>query len=129
MKRFVMTISILALVAGAALFPNQIVAQFRGMSPLEAMKTIVTFVLHVAVATIAAYVMYTLPEILGPTIKMLKNKSARIQTGRQIDMQKTKTPRLNTDQMLRLYIAQQMNKGSRRESTPPASNDDIHLQF
>lgn len=126
MRRFVLTVVILALIAGVMLFPDQVLAQFRGMTPLDAMKTIVTFILHVAVGTIAAYVAYTLPEIVSPWLKALKRNS-KGKKHNSTDFQKVqKTPKMNTDALFRAYMLQQM---SSKKTVEPARNDEVRIDL
>lgn len=67
-------LSFLALVgvAGAAIFWQDLAAYFMGMSPLEALKTIVTYLLHLAVGTVAAVVVFGLPKIVQPWMRYFK---------------------------------------------------------
>ena len=62
------------LLIGAALFYDQIWAVFSGMSVMESMKFIATFILHVTVGTICAYVLFGLPEIIKPWVRLLRQK-------------------------------------------------------
>lgn len=70
---------------GGLVFHDQVAGLFAGMTPLEALETIVTFVLHVAVTTIAAYVAYTLPEIAKPWVKTFRWKRRAERRGRHGD--------------------------------------------
>ena len=127
-KKSVMILAMIGLVIGAVFFGDQVAGVFRGMSVLEAMKFIVTFILHVVVVTIASWALYTLPEILGPVTKLLKGHR-RGQRNKRTEAPKVKTPRLSTDQMLRLYMMEQMNKGNRHDNAPTSVQDDIHLNY
>jgi hypothetical protein len=62
------------LLIGAALFYDQIWAVFSGMSVMESMKFIVTFILQVTVGTICAYVLFGLPKIIQPWMRLLRQK-------------------------------------------------------
>ena len=115
----------LALTAGVALFWQDVLAVFRGMTVLESMKFIVTFILHVAAGTIAAYVLYTLPEIVNPWLRALK-KSRR--NGHRKTAVKIPAPRMTTDQLLRAYIMAQMQKRSTK-SEPVMPGEDIRIEF
>lgn len=127
MRRFVLTVVILALIAGVMLFPDQVLAQFRGMTPLKAMKTIVTFILHVAVGTILAYAAYTLPEIVSPWLKALKRR-LNGKKYKSTDFQKVqKTPRMSTDALMRAYMLQQMSGKSKPVDSAP--RDDTRIDF
>lgn len=73
MKNFMIFLSVVLMIA-VALFWRQVWGIFAGMSVLEAMNTIVTFILHVAVATIAAYAVMLIPEYVLPWLKALRWK-------------------------------------------------------
>ena len=49
---------------------------------LESLKQIVTFILHVAVATIAAYAAMTLPEFIKPWMRAFKVRQRQMRRGR-----------------------------------------------
>jgi len=74
MKKEYLLIFLAIALIGGILSWEPILAYFGGMSPMEAMQTIWTFVLRVTVGTILAYAAYTLPEIVKPWLKMLKEK-------------------------------------------------------
>jgi len=129
-KKGVLILSVIALVVGAVFFGDQVLSTFRGMSPLEAMKFIVTFILHITAGTIAAYMLYNLPEIFGPFVKLLKGGSSKRQMGRRTEAPKVqKTPRWSTDQMMRMFIDRELTKGSGRKTPPTAPQDDTQLRF
>ena len=133
MKQPFLILLVMVLVVGAALFYDQVLAIFHGMSALEAMRTILTFVLHVAVVTIASYVAFTLPEIFKPWLQMLRWKrraSKRVPHPQSHRHTPERQKALTADQLLRLYMMQSLTK-SRRPGppAPPPSQDDIHLNF
>jgi hypothetical protein len=72
-KKIMIALGFIVLI-GAALFYDQIWAVFSGMSVMESMKFIVTFILHVTVGTICAYVLFGLPEIIKPWVRLLRQK-------------------------------------------------------
>ena len=126
-----MILSIVVLVIGAVFFHDQVLAIFHGMTALEAMQTILTFVLHVVVVTILSYVAFTLPKIFKPWLQALRWKrhdARRNRLPRNQQAHSPKGPRLTTDQLLRLYMMQSMNK-PRRDVPTSQSQDDIHLDF
>ena len=128
MNKHILIIITFVLGIGAVLFADQVLAIFHGMSPLEAMRTIWTFVLHVAVTTILGYVVVGLPAIAKPWLRMFRQK--RKATHRSMDVQKTATqraPRINKDQVL-LWLASQMTKGKATTETRQPS-DDIQIKL
>lgn len=131
MKKAFLILSGIALLIGVVFFYDQVLAIFKGMTVLEAMKFIVTFVLHVVVVTICMYTLYTLPEIVGPWLKTLRWKrraARRNRSGQKV--YKQHSPKLNTDQVLRAYAMQQLLPKQRRsEPTASQSQDDIRIEF
>ena len=68
-KKFIFCLMLL--VIGAALvFYDQVLDVFRGMTVLESLRTIVQFVLHYTVATLATWALYMALEILEPVYKL-----------------------------------------------------------
>jgi hypothetical protein len=128
MNKHTLIIITFVLGIGAVLFADQLLAIFHGMSPLQAMQMIWTFVLHVAVTTIVGYVVVGLPAIVKPWLRMFLRK--RKATHRGMDVQKTATqraPRINKDQVL-LWMASQMTKGKATTETRQPS-DDIQIKL
>lgn len=108
---------------GGLVFYNQVVAIFAEMTPLEALNTIITFVLHVAVVTIAVWAVTTLPDLVKPWMRALKWKRKQAKRGgpstilRQRSGQalRTRTPRLTSDQMMKLYMMQFLSQERKRK--------------
>ena len=135
MKNFVILLSVILVIA-AALFWREVAGIFTGMSPLEAMRQIVTFILHVAVATILAYVVMTIPEFIKPWIRTFRfrqrqarraHNSAAVRSVRPKGM-----PKLNKDRMLIALVEQLMQKQTKGRERPAAVRDDqenIHFDF
>jgi hypothetical protein len=127
-KDFMIVLVIIVLI-GAILFYDQIVAIFQGMSPMEAMKFIVSFVLHVAVATILSYIAYTLPEFVKPWMKILRTNRRR---GRRQPIQqkqpRQRSQRLTNAQILQLLTSLPVRrvKNTTPNTQPP---DDTSLDF
>jgi len=119
MKKDLLALCAVVLIVGAVLFYDQIINIFRGMSPLEAMQTIWTFVLHIAVGTIFAYVIFGLPEIVKPWLKTMRRRWKNGPNARWKNNQQPQTnvrmPRLTAEQKFLLLLAK-MNNGQR----PPA---------
>jgi len=131
MKKSFLILAVVAVVIGATLFYDQVLAIFHGMSALEAMQTIVTFVLHVMVVTILSYVAFTLPEIFKPWLQALRWKRRAVRRNRgaqKIQGEKQKASRLTTDQIVKYLMAQTMSK-PRRDVPAASPQDDIHLNF
>lgn len=135
MKNFVILLSVIVVIA-AALFWREVAGIFAGMSPLEAMRQIVTFILHVAVATILAYAAMTIPEFIKPwlrTFRFRQRQARRIHGNTAVRNVKTqRTPKLNKDRMLIALVEQLMQKQTKGKERPAADRDDqenIHFDF
>lgn len=122
MKREVMIVLGLVLVAAAVLFWDQIMSAFAGMTPLEAMQTIVQYILHVTVITIFGFLIFGLPEIVKPWIKMLKRAPKRWRSGPNAQWQKApRMPKLTAEQRTLLLLQQLQNGRMPRQTTPPSN--------
>lgn len=93
MKNYIIVL-VLVLVVSVGLFWQDVFAIFVGMTPLQAMEQIVTFILHVAVATIAVYAVTTLPELIKPWLKTFKRQQRQARRGRLSVSAKVPKPRL-----------------------------------
>jgi hypothetical protein len=135
MKNFVIVLGVIV-VAAAALFWREVLGLFAGMSPLEAMQQIVTFILHVAVATIAAYSVMTVPEFIKPWLQTFRSRQrqARRRVGSttigRVKIQGK--PKLNKDKMLIALIQQLMQKpakGGEKSAAVQEEQENIHFDF
>lgn len=129
MNKPLMIFVMIALVVGGALYADQILALFHGMSPLESLRFIWQFVLHVAVITIVVYLIQTLPEFVKPWSKALGLKwrllLRQVRRGRWTDVQKTPRAKpLSTDQLMRMYIAKQMSGGVKTTKSEPMREEN-----
>lgn len=85
-------------VAGLALFFDDVLAYFNGMTPLEAIQQIFTFILHVTIGTVCGYVVFGLPAIVKPWVRMLRrNRRHAWRSGP--NAQWAKTPRQPTPKL------------------------------
>lgn len=130
MKQYVIVLSLIG-AAAAALFWKQVLAIFIGMTVLESLEMIVQFVLHVAVATVIAYGVMTLPEFIKPYWKLFrwKQRAARRGARRQVIHEaapRTKQPRLTVQQLLSVLAPE---RTIHKEPTQPPAQDDISLRF
>jgi hypothetical protein len=135
MKNFMIVLGVIVVIA-AALFWREVLALFAGMSPLEAMQQIVTFILHVAVATIAAYAVMTVPEFLKPWLQTFRFRQRQARRGHGAPaVQSVKTPgisKLSRDKILIALIQQLMQKQAKGGESPAVVQDDqekIHFDF
>jgi MFS superfamily sulfate permease-like transporter len=98
------------LAIAVVLFWRQVWGIFAGMSVLEAMNTIVTFILHVTVATISVYALTLIPEYVLPWLKVFRIKQRRAMKARRhgrMPEQAVKAPRMNFNKMLLSLLARQ----------------------
>lgn len=109
----------LVLLVAAILFWDQIAAIFAGMTPLEAMQTIVQYILHVTVITIFGFLIFGLPEIIRPWIKMLKRGPKQWRSGPNAKWQKKpRLPKLTAEERILLLLQQMQNS---RTPRPPSA--------
>ena len=104
---------------GAALFFDDALAFFAGMSPLEAVKTIFTFILHVAVGTIAATVALGLPKIVRPWLKMLKRRQRQAWRAGPNAQWRVQTPKMRLTAEERALMLLAKLQGMGRRDLPP----------
>lgn len=117
MKNFITFLLVIVFIA-CTLFWRQVWDIFAGMTVLESLNTIVTFILHVTVATIATYAAVTLTEFIKPWLKAFR-KSKRAQRRGRIAQQPaviTRSLKLNTNQMMQAWLMQQMGINKRTSS-------------
>jgi len=132
MKREYAVFISIVLVAGAALFYDQILAIFGGMSVIESMKFIVTFLLHVTVGTICAYVLFGLPEIIKPWMRMLrqKRKTARKMQRAEGRRQTITTPqRAPTTNRVMSYLLNQLGFVEKKPAGQPQVQEPSHIKL
>lgn len=119
----------IVMVIGAALFGDQVMALFAGMTPLEAMRMIVTFVLHVAVAKIISYAAFTAPELLKPWLRTFRRKRRQARRGSLPSKLVTKMPKVSHMDVMR-WLMTHNSAGSRPQKPPVIQpTDDVHLDF
>lgn len=127
------TLIILIFIAaiGGLVFHDQVLAIFAGMTPLAALKLITDYVLHVAVVTIIGFMLFGLPEIVKPWMRLLRQKQRAQRRGRIPQRVTTpRAPRINKDQVL-MWLASQLPKheGKDMKSTNDAPPSDIHFKL
>lgn len=131
MKNAVIVLAIILMIA-AALFWRQVWGIFAGMTVLEAMNTIVTFILHVAVATIAAYAAMLIPEYIKPWMQALQWKQRQARKARRhgrMPEPTARAPRLNANSMLMSLLAKQMGVSNNRTPVQREEPPSIHLDL
>lgn len=131
MKKNMLIMAVIVLVIGVALFHEQVWALFRGMTPLESLKFIFNFVLHVVVVTIVSYIAYNLPEVVTPFLRLFKrNRRAARRNRSQGKPASIRAPKLTTDMLLREYVLKQALPKTGRSAQPASTpQDDSRLDF
>lgn len=127
MKQQLIILSLIAL-AAAALFWQQVWSIFAGMTVLEALDMIVQYILHVAVATITLTVLFGLPKIITPWMRMLRKKQRAQRRGRVVMQDKAPVMRprkLTVDQLLTMLAPTQ--KIQKTPVHPPDDRVDLNL--
>ncbi len=128
MKQMIAILSLIAL-AAAALFWKQVWSVFAGMTVLESLDMIVTYILHIAVGTIAAVVFFGIPKIVMPWYRMFQRKQRAMRRGRVVVQAKApviKQNRLTVDQLLGLLAP---NKSIQKAPTQPVQDEPADLRF
>lgn len=137
---FFVLFMVLLLITAGLLFFDQVLSIFQGMTVLQSMQMIIQFILHVAVATIAAYAVYQVNELILPWWRAAKYRWMRFQK-KQIKMRnqwfdkalekrsapKTKSmslPKGMRDQALYWMIDQLARKNPQSSSTQIVPRDD-----
>lgn len=125
MKKEILIFFGLIAVAGLAMFFDDVMAYFNGMTPLEAIKQIFTFVLHVTVGTVCGYVVFGLPAIAKPWMQMLRRKRrASWRSGPNAHWQ-AKVPRVQAPKLTAtLNIPKQTISPERVENVEPTMRLD-----
>lgn len=117
-------------VIGAALFGDQVIALFVGMSPLESLQVIVKFILHVAVATIVSYVALTAPELFKPWMRTLR-RNRRTARRQPAQIRAPREPRMNYKALFHTMLNQQNAPKPRLTQLPTVAptQDESKLNF
>ncbi len=129
MSKQLLIVLVVVLVIGGLTFYEQVLAIFHGMTPLAALKMIMDYVLHVAVVTIIGFVIFGLPEIVKPWLRMTRHKQRAVRRGQMTMPQAPRAPRMNKDAVL-MWMASRMaqsDKAPRTVQTPPA--DDVNFKL
>jgi len=130
MKNILLGLTTILLMA-AALFWEEVWGIFAGMSVLESLSMILQFILHVTVATIAGYVVFGLPEIIKPWLRMLRQKRRAVRRGGRTQFVSTheaaaQPKKLTVDQLLRVLAPTRTIKKepAAQQTAPPV---DLHF--
>lgn len=111
MKAFYIYLT-MVFVLGALAFWREIAALFTGMPPLEILKQIASFALHVAWITILGFLATTLPKMVKPWLRTFRWKQRQMRRQRFSGSagQRAKLPRINKDAMLMTFIEREMHR-------------------
>lgn len=127
MKQYITILSLIAL-AAVALFWQQVWGIFAGMTVLESLDMIVTYILHVAIGTIAAVVLFGLPAIIMPWVRMFRKRQRAIRRGRLVVQPKEpvfKPRRMTVEQLLGVLAPNQ--KIQKTTVQPQEDRVDLNL--
>ncbi len=125
MRHFITILSLIALSA-AALFYEQVLAIFAGMSVMESLAMIVKFILHVAVATIAGSLVMALPKFINPWFRTLRRRQRDSRRARNV-VSPTAAPkprRLTVNELLTMLAP-----NGKVKNTSPEPADHVELKF
>ncbi len=127
MKHYLTILTLIAL-AAAALFWKQVLGIFAGMSVLESLDMIVTYLLHIAVGTIAAVMVFGIPKIVMPWYRMFRRKQRFMRRGRLVAHPKEpvfKPRRMTVEQLLGVLAPNQ----NIQKTTVQPQEDRVDLKF
>ncbi len=142
-KPFLLFLVVLLLII-FALYWQPILQAFAGMTIFEAIRQIVTFIVHVVVWTILGYAAYTLVEFIGPLAKLGRSflrkqrqlrKRVRVVDHKVVPAQRQGDPvrpRSSKDMALYWAISQLARRGaqrSQRRDPQSQAKDRPRLRF
>lgn len=132
MKKEFLLMLIFIAIAGMALFFDQALAALRGMSPLEMIQAIWTFILHVTVGTICATVIFGLPKIVQPWLKTFrwKQRQARRHWHAGPNAQWKQTPRVRMPRLnATLTLPRQSNPQPNPRPLPQVEGEELNIRW
>jgi Sec-independent protein translocase protein TatA len=129
MKQALLILSLIAL-AAAALFWQQVWAIFDGMTVLESLEMIVQYILHVTVVTILMWGVTTLPELIKPWMRALRQKRRaqrlhRVRTLSTVTPSTPKSRKLTVSELLTMLAPDQKIQ----KSTVRPQEDRVDLKL
>lgn len=131
MKHILIVLTFIGVIGGLV-FYDQVLAVFDGMTPLESLRMIWSFVLHAVVTTILGYAgLLAYREIVLPGLRMLRQKRKTTRRGRiQPKAAAPRAPRVNKDSLLVWLASQLQRRESKATATTEAlSPDEARIRF
>jgi hypothetical protein len=101
---------------GGMLFADQIAAVFRGLSPLESLRLIWTFVLHVTVTSVIGYAVVGASKVIQPWVRTMRKRRKALRRAPRVVGTAPRAPKVNKDQVL-MWMASQL-QGRKRQDAP-----------
>lgn len=130
MKHILIVLTFIGVIGGLV-FSDQVLALFQGMTPLESLRMVWSFVLHSAVTTILGYAgLLAYREIVLPGLRVLRQKRKTARRGRiQPKPAAPRAPRMNKDAIL-YWLASQLPRRESKATTEAApSPDEAQIRF
>lgn len=109
-------------IAGAVFYWRTVWGWFVGMSAIDALDLIVTFLLKVGALSVLSFLAYNLPHGLKPWARLLRRKQARAFRGRRLaggsvdgnpDGSKRHPYRVNKDRLLLALVGELASRNQR----------------
>lgn len=121
----------LVLVIGSALFYDQILAVFSGMSAIEAIKFIVSSALNATVGGICAYVLFGLPKIIKPWARMFRKKQRSAMKIQRAGVRMQTIPqRAPTTNRVMSYLLNQLGVVEKKPNGQPQAQEPVtHIKL
>jgi len=138
-KKLLIIISLVLLI-GSALFYDQVLAAFNGMTPLESLQFLANYILHAMVATIVGIVLVGLPKIMQPWINALRWKRLDALKAQRVNRKRNRgiaqpisTPKApvtsNVNRMMISYLLKQAGIEKRQPVTRQAKEVRTHIKL
>lgn len=129
MKQYLLALSLIAL-AAVAVFWQQVWSIFAGMTVLESLDMIVTYLLHIAVGTILAVTLFGLPAIIKPWMRMFRQKHKTSRRSLRRNEQPTeRVPKMSVYRLALSLLQKQLGAPEKTRSTIQEEPPHIELKF
>lgn len=110
---------------GLLLFAEQVLSLFSGMSPLESLKLVWTFLLHIAATSAIGFVAVSAVKLAKPFLR----PSRRVRRARQaqVSAPRAASPRVGKDALI-AYLAAQAARRSPRAKVEQTGGESIRFE-
>jgi len=120
------------LIICAALFYDQILAKFNGMTLLESLRFIADYLIHATVVTICGLILIGLPEIIKPWARMFRQKQKSERKLQRADGRRQTIPtpqRAPTTNRVMSYLLNQLGFVEKKPAGQPQVQEPSHIKL